>query len=329
MKNKIVILFIAVLAAAGCTKEAVQMTGSVPEKTVPVKIYVPVDGVTKVTDVSGETSLKSIQLFVFDESGKLNYITGRLTDVGVPATVECSVGRKTVVAVANAPLLTGVYTLDGLGQTVVQLSQNSPDMLTMYGEVETEITEAGGSVSVPVSRLVARISIGKITNRFESDYIKTQRVELDEIYLINVVGETCFRPGHVTSVWYNKGSYTSESQLPELLWSGDIGAYRIDYDQSYETPHYFYCFPNQALEETETEENPCTRLVVRISVEGNRYYYPISIENIERNHTYHISELIITRLGSSDPDSPIKTGTAEFTLEVRDWEEGFNESVTI
>ena len=59
------------------------------------------------------------------------------------------------------------------------------------------------------------------------------------------------------------------------------------------------------------------------------YYYPIDLPQIAANHTYDVSEVIITRLGSTDPDKHVEVGTVSVTIKVKDWETGNTTEITI
>ncbi|MBR1609360.1 MAG: hypothetical protein IJ678_07065, partial [Kiritimatiellae bacterium] len=51
-------------------------------------------------------------------------------------------------------------------------------------------------------------------------------------------------------------------------------------------------------------------------------YYPIALPAMERNKTYTIDEVRITRLPGTDPYKPIETGESQVTITVHEWEVG-------
>ena len=51
---------------------------------------------------------------------------------------------------------------------------------------------------------------------------------------------------------------------------------------------------------------------------GITYYYPIVLEELERNCCYSL-DVTIKRPGSTDPDSEVEKGTILATLTVQDW----------
>jgi hypothetical protein len=61
---------------------------------------------------------------------------------------------------------------------------------------------------------------------------------------------------------------------------------------------------------------------------NDRYYYPVSIPNIERNTAYEI-HLTVTRPGSSSPDALIDLEAASVSINIVDWvdTEDINEKI--
>ena len=87
----------------------------------------------------------------------------------------------------------------------------------------------------------------------------------------------------------------------------------------------FYVYPNRT--ETDSQSNTFgpryTRLVIETTLGGKTYYYPVSIKGIERNKTYNITDLTITRPGSLSPDVPVTAYECTFGITVvEEWQEG-------
>ena len=86
------------------------------------------------------------------------------------------------------------------------------------------------------------------------------------------------------------------------------------------------CYPNTASKEG--PGTPFTRLVIQGVLDGDTWYWPIDINQdngssqpgIGSNCIYAF-DIVLTRKGSADPDTAIKTGTASITMEVKQWEE--------
>ena len=260
----------------------------------PVSISIPVNdlsaSLSKVMTTDGEAAVNNVQVFVFRNDGALDAY-GKSETASVE--VDCTVGEKSIVAVVNAPDLLNVTSLDGFNAAKSQLSDNSTGNFVMTGAKSATITSADNELTINVKRLVARVSISKITNALSAEQYAGTPIVINKIYLSNVAGDRLYSGASVPSLWLNmSGSF---SDCPGLLSDSGISASIAD-GSSYTTPHY---------------------------------YYPVSIGNIEQNHTYDIEELIITRLGSDDPDVPVSAGTISLTITVSDWEEGTSSTVTI
>lgn len=115
-------------------------------------------------------------------------------------------------------------------------------------------------------------------------------------------------------------------------------------DNGYTREHAFYPYPNLFPKEGETpdyadEWNPRGTILVieatMLDAAGNEIviqgtdgqtlgYYPIPLPALERNKTYSIDEVRITRLPGDKPYKPIETGESRVTVTVNEWELGLN-----
>lgn len=97
-------------------------------------------------------------------------------------------------------------------------------------------------------------------------------------------------------------------------------------DDGVTTDIRFRCYPNMARQEG--LGSPFTRLVIQGKLDGDIWYWPIDInrgegctpEGIEGNCEYTF-DIVLTRKGSADPDTAIKTESAKIIMEVEKWEE--------
>lgn len=327
MKQKIFFAAVLVTAlACGCEQK---MNYSDYEKeegdVVTLDVSVPFSSGTKVTDVSGEATLNSLQVFVFRKDGVLE---AEARDNAETLSLSCTKGAKDVYAVVNAPQISGIRTLDNLKSKVSALSENTPTSFVMSGD--KDVTLSGPtSVEIEVKRLVARVCIRKITNNFTLEQYRTGAVKIKGIYLLNAQSSSKYLGGLPALTWTNLHSFNSTA-IPNLLYSGVMST-ALNYGTPYDTANYFYCYPNPTADDTSEAGTGArfTRLVVELDIDGKSYYYPVSIPGIERNKSYEITELKITRLGSASPDEPVSSLTATFTLKVLDWEPGSTLDPTI
>ena len=99
---------------------------------------------------------------------------------------------------------------------------------------------------------------------------------------------------------------------------------------SYDKKNTFYCYPNPESNDnfSSTWSPRHTRLVVEALLGDTRYYYPVTLPEIESNKIYDVN-LKITRPGSSLPDIEVDKFAVGFTVQVKDWEIGASVSEEI
>ncbi len=320
--SRLAVVAVSVCALA-CSRQEPDVTCDAGRQQVSLDISLQ-EPYTRVTDTAGEDEVESLQVFVFGENGVLEAYA---SDEAATVSLTCTVGQKFIAAVVNAPRIQSVSDRAALEEAVSSLEDNAPGKYVMYGYSQENIV-ASTTVTVEVSRLVARVSIDRITNAFTLEQYRNAEFKVERIYLINVAGDALYTGGGTPSVWFNRRSLSSE--MASLLSSGDLGE-SIAYGESYEQAHYFYCYPNPTRSDTHVEQwSPrYTRLVIETTLGGETYYYPISIQGIESNHKYEISELKITRPGSSHPDIPVSLEDMTFEIIVSDWEPGTSGTVEI
>ena len=321
-------VFIAAVCSVSCSKEQiaadVPLTVAEEGKEVEINVSVPV-AKTKYITSEGEDNVNSLQVFVFRQDGMLD--SWAMTEDAASLTIKCTAGLKRVVAVVNAPRITGITDKEMLDESVSRLDENMKGHFVMYGsKVETVV--GATDIEVEVKRLAARISIHKITNALALEQYREKEFKLVSVFLANVAADVRYDGQGAPALWYNQRTYHAE--MDYLVIDPNINTV-IEYGTSYEQPHYLYCYPNPTeTDSIETEGCPrYTRLVVEMEMDSRVYWYPISIKGIESNHKYEISELRITRLGSRFADWPVTTQDAEFTISVSDWEPGISQSVEI
>ena len=289
-----------------------------------VNVSVPAKG-TRLLDIQGESNVNSLQVFVFSSDDRLEaYASGD----GSSLTLDCTSGEKEFMAVTNAPSLESILTKSELQSAVSDLSDNSPSGLVMSGSVSRTLSGADTDVEIPVARLVARISVREITNGLSVPGYYDSSIELTDIYLSDVAGTCPYFGTHEPEEWINKLGIAEETS--ELLHSGNLSG-PISHGNTYRTSHYFYCYPNPVSDDSSslTWCPRFTRLVIATEIEGETYYYPIAIGNIEANHTYDIEHVQINRLGSDNPAVPVEVGSVSVSIKVMDWETGTVTDVTI
>lgn len=299
-------MFFAVLAAVaviGCNKNDVEMPDLQSGEKIQLTVNLP-QRATKVTGEPVDHEVNDVQIFVFDKNG-LFETSSRATASTLSLT--CTTGEKKIVALVNAPIESSITNIAELRARTSDLSDCSADHIVMSGEL-TEVLTSSTTVTMQVERLAARVAVSQITTDFELEAHQNLSFEIRSIYLVNVAGERAYLSDNTPTTWYNKGQYVAATSLEFLR--DVVGTGRITNGGSYDTEHYFYCYPNATATKT--------RLVIEAEVGGFTYYYPITLNAVEANTAYTYN-LTITKLGSNSPDVPVADGTVNFTVTVKDW----------
>ena len=302
-------IFFAIAACAAlfaCQKND-QPKVNATESLVPCELTVGICGnATKATAVTKENEemVNNLQIFVFrgDELDAYGSI-----DNAKEITLSCTAGERQVYAAVNAPDLSAINSKAALLATVSNLSNNSLASFEMFGNKEVSLPSQT-TVTIDVERLASRIVVKEIERAFTSTGLHSLDFTIDAIYVINVADNTSYDLTAVNTGWLNEAMYKTE--LAEL--THDVVDQNIAQGSAYETAHSFYVYPHDATVKT-------TRLVIETTLGNRKYYYPINMPALERNKSYEIELVKVTRPGSDDPDVPVSFADATFEVNVIDW----------
>lgn len=312
-------LFSAAMAALtllSCEREIIDTESK------PVEVNVSILGTasTRATSVSysNESKVGNLQVFVFNEGKLENYL-----DAGEAMTAQLTAtsGLRTIWALVNAPSLNKVTTENELKAEVSKLSDNKTDAFVMVGSTSKELKDQL-SVPVTVKRLVSRVSIKKISTDFQLA-LASEAISIDGIYLINVAGDNTYAADGTPGTWVNRLKH-EDSGYDALLY--DNVSAKVENKKAYEKEHVFYPYPNLTEKVTyeDTWEPRHTMLVIEVTFQGKKGYYPVPLPILERNKTYNIEEVVLRHLPSDKPYKPLETGDASVQITVNEWEVGLN-----
>ena len=290
-----------------------------------------------VTSQTYETAVNNVQVLVFDSTGALNaYVDADKSVAGI--TINTTTGSKTVWAIVNGPDLSSVTTIGGMTAKTIDLGDNSTTAsagFVMAGSTTCTVSSTT-TASISVRRLVARIALQKVNNSLPASY---GAITINNVTLINVVGNQNLNGSASISTWYNKmgrkDGATASSQIidgstnaascPTLTFKSVGSSVTNGSSLTPSTPYLFYTYPNSTTTDatgwTESFTARKTRLVVTATISGTKYYYPIVIDAPARNTAYTV-ELTITGLGSTDPDKPVVKGSITASVTVQGWSAG-------
>ena len=276
---------------------------------------------TRATSVTydNESKVENLQVFVFNNDKLEDY-----QDAGEAMTAQLTAtsGERTVWAIVNAPALKDITSETELKATVSRLRDNATNSFVMSGSTKQELKD-GGTVPVTVKRIVSRVSVKKISTDFQYA-LAGESLAIDGIYLINVVGNNTYAADGTPEVWVNKLGLES-SGLEDLLYD-KLTSVTVDNTHPYGNEHVFYPYPNPTQDDTyeATWAPRHTLLVVEVTFDSKKGYYPVVLPVLERNKTYVIDELVLRHRPGDVPYKPIETGDATVQITVNEWEVGLN-----
>lgn len=330
MKRKLYLAAIALIALVACN-DRLSTKEEIPEGY--AKLSLSFKGSeTKSVGTSKENRIANVQIFAFDDTGKLEvYKQEKYTIETLSSTssyIIITPGSKKIVTIANAPDLI-VETYEELKGKTSYLADNGTNKLVMVGEAEVDVEEGGtNEVSIPIIRIASRIRITSITNNLNKHF-NMYTLTINNVYLINAVGSTGYFEDQEPESWYNMMKWEDDNTCRFLLRNSGFSSTTINNSSDFSL-YPLYTYPNDTETNSYDQETWCpryTRLVIEAYVGSDMYYYPISIPNIERNTAYDI-ELTITRPGSLLPDVPVDDEIMDVNITINDWNDDIiNETI--
>lgn len=323
MRTRLFSVVMSMMTLIACeTKNLMPVQQENDDVTLEVALSMPK---TRVVDTGDEDAVNTYQVFVYSLDSELLETYAKVSGTETSVKLNCRVGRKEIVVLANAPDHTALTSLSLMKQTRSMLEHNAVGALVMEGSSIVDLTSSS-SVEVKLKRIVAKVRLTDIKVDFESASYDESQFEVLSAYLINVPADkkylatTAETTDELPTCWYNKLGYIFNSMYDSLLYS-EINVQGVT---DYETDHVFYCYPNPYVADDYSSEvwtERPTRLIVKAQYEDNVYYYPISLPVLRQNTVYDVS-LVITRPGTTDWNDNMKKYEDLFTISVLDWETG-------
>ena len=306
----------AAMAILSCTREKADICGK------PVEVNVTILGTapTRATNATyeNESKVSNLQVYVFNDGKLEDY---RDAGAAMTAQLTATSGLRTVWALVNAPSMDNVTTETELKAKVSLLSDNKADGFMMAGSAREELKD-GGTVPITVKRIVSRVSIKKISTDFQYA-LASESMTIDGIYLINVATDNNYAVDGTPSQWANQLGH-KDNGFDTFLY--DKVTATVKNGSPYTTEHVFYPYPNPTENDTYAASwaPRHTMLVVEVTFENKKGYYPVVLPVLERNKTYVIDEMVIRHRPGDVPYQPLETGDTTVQITVNDWELGLN-----
>ena len=204
---------------------------------------------------------------------------------------------------------------------IVNLADDDPICPIMSGE---GINRKTGDIDINLEKVMSEVCIQSL--RCEFNNTPSKRMDDVKVYLVNA-SSNCMpfaKEGGRPSSYLNEGKLKIDDlktmQHPEMLLQEipeSVGPEGIKDEVK------LYCYPNMTKEEG--PGTPLTRLVIECKIDGQTWFYPISINHsnngigIERNKRY-IYNIHIKSTGADDPDTDISPIQADINSKLEDWE---------
>lgn len=310
-----------VLAAVACCACSKGVTSSldVKDEVVELNFSVPV-AATKVSGTVVEDAVKSLQVFVFGADGQVQS-SGSANQNSLSLT--CTTGEKSIAAIVNSPTLTGINNINQLEASMSEFANNSVGTFVMTGLEDITLT-ASGSVELPVSRLVSKVTLSSVTRSFKLAQHQEMDFEVISTFLTNVPEEIGYFQALQSGQLINDGVTDMDEIIVasgELLY--DEFTIPIAQGETETIGNFLYGYPNLLT----NLEKPAY-LVVETRLGDGVYYYSVELPQMESNKCYNVS-LNVTMPGNLTPNIPVEKGNAEFSVSVSDWEENIEVNETI
>ena len=279
--------------------------------------------VTGVTDES-ERTIGRWAVFAFDDQS--NWVRYATSESGDDIPMNLRAGRQySCYAVVNysttgtgALIPSTITAKSQLENKVAYLGDNATGFLMMFGSHTLTPTTGSQECSIQVKRIVSRINITGIGIDFsDKPYLAEKTFILQHVYVTNAYRTTLYGDDYAMAdlssartAWYNSGGWhrgeSAEAAMDALLAQRGINTV-ITAEAPYAVPLTFYAFPNPTTIQEDNHQMDvwtprCTRLVIEATLGGETMYYQVNVPDMERNHVYSATNIVIRGRGSSDPE---------------------------
>ena len=365
---------LAALSAVACNKNANEPdvpSGKSAQLTITLKKGAVATKAETEAGSTNENKMNTLDVFVFNSTGDFDAFD-RFTsyDSANKPVINCTTGAgKIVYVVVNGQwtrdyLAANIGNEDALKALVFELDKNKGDSaldnFEMVGHASKDFTPGANTISVTVSRVVARVRLKKITRKFSSSALNGE-LKVVDVYMSNVVGSYGLDgtvKNAADNIWWNKYAYEAahepypgyisvDAAMNQWLHKTPATPQVIASNASIEDLDYvFYVMPNQVAYNTADGGDEWaprrTKLIIEVQYTpiggtAKTYYYTIPIceqdtypelaaedadsyKGLNANTSYDITELELTRLGSTNPDEPVVAADVTLEITVAPWD---------
>ena len=269
-----------------------------------------------------DAEVKTLQILVFTGDALDAY---KKVENTKETTINCSNGARTIYAVVNGEDLSGIRSKTSfLARTSNGTQMGLDNGFTMIGSDDVTLPSSE-KINISVSHLGCRVFLDNIIVKFKTSGLIGKSLTVKKIYLVNAPMDINYGKTAAPTIWKNKMALDADCAAilcdefeNTVIPDGADAANDLDIviDKCY------YCYPNP----TTTDSNSSTwcprktRLVIEAEVNGNTYYYPITLPILESNKSYEIANVTINHTGSDSPDIPVAFTDCQFKVTVAGWD---------
>ena len=314
MIKKICFAAIAAAAVISCSEKNVELPQSEGnEELVTFSVSIPGLETKSVGDVD-EKKVNSLQVIVFNKYGVYE---SSAYGTGTSLSLTCTAGQKRMVALVNTNTEENLANYEELSDRHVYLKDMGPNDLVMLGDTLVTVA-AKKPINLDVRHLSSKITLESVRLKFTNQQHKKLSFAVKAVYLTNVAGDRKYISSSTPATWYHENAYDKNNTTP-FIYDFIEGGHALADGETYDTDHYFYCYPNSTATKT--------RLVIEAEIGGNTYYYPIVLDEVLPNNQYSYN-VILTRLGIDSPDGSLDKSVYTVNVTMKDWKNNSTE-VTI
>lgn len=278
-----------------------------------------------------ESELQSISIFTFDDDslGRLDSYQRIENIQDEEVLVSSRGGRKRIYVCGNLELpdkeaarISTASDLEKLSCSLEDIRREFPLMLGMT------ISETGASINPTVSLkpMTSEIVLNSLRCDFGGMAYEGERITDCKVYLINVnaqchLYDSTTNARRMINIGMLNMNEVRQFTEPDIIYNEIKG--EIDGNWRREKI-CLMCFQNFC--EEESPGSPFTRMVIEGKIQGQTYYWPITINRTDngegvRNNTRHVIDLTIRRKGGLDPDEELTIEDCAIMMEMKEWEE--------
>ena len=273
-----------------------------------------------------ETAGRTVDFLFFDDDqlGRLDSFSRIVCADGTTTGTVCGSGDKIIVAISSDGSdpydyadIRDYRTLSAREQDFLS---EDPACPVVSGEAKT------GQATILLRPLLSKLRINSLLADFRLHPYSGAVMEDVKIYLTNIPSSSPIlgKRDAPPSSWLNLGGYSADDVAatahPEMVYAeaGNVGKEVI-----YPSVE-LYCYPSGIREETFGA--PLSKLVFEARIDGETWYYPILMKDLERGDFLSM-DITFTGKGTQDPETPVSRENIIISTSIIPWTE--KENVTI